>query len=150
MRLSFRPRADADQSYTQTSPRWLHRTTGTLRGTWPEADNWHTMGWLKGGWALAMVAALCVMLSSYSHIDGHEAEIIGLYLLLALGFPCSLMIVSAASVVDWALPAYIQGSTAASLGAMWAAAFAISYWQWFILIPWAVRRWQSGHDRLNL
>jgi hypothetical protein len=107
------------------------------------------MQWLKGAWAVAMVAALCVILSSYSHIDGHDAEIIGLYLLMALGFPASLMIVSAASAAAWALPAYF-GSTAASLSAMWAVAFAISYWQWFILIPWVVRRWHSGHNKLNL
>lgn len=121
-----------------------------LRATCADADNWQNMGWLKGAWAVAMAAALCVMLSSYSHIDGHDTEIIGLYLLLALGFPSSLMIVSASSVAAWALPHYFQGSSAAPVGAMWVAAFAMSYWQWFVLTPWVVRRWRSTHDTLNL
>jgi hypothetical protein len=92
---------------------------------------------LKAIWAAGMVYALVLMSSSYSRIEGNNADIFGAYVLLVLGFP-SFLVVAALAPLAYA---YVNvGNSAAPLALMWVVAVAAGYWQWFVLVPWAIRR----------
>lgn len=91
-------------------------------------------------WALAMAWALILM-----HRPG-DIQFVGLYMMLALAFPVSVPVVALyQSLLHLVLPDPVR-SAAVFDWLAWAILSAAGYCQWFVVVPWAVRRWRSKPD----
>jgi len=98
---------------------------------------------VKAVWVLLAILVLVVTLYGF---DGKPNSDIGIFLgwsLLAISFPLSLviaMLFSTFAIVAHEIWATTIPVTHLSLIVSWIAFVAAGYWQWFVLLPWLVRK----------
>jgi hypothetical protein len=91
------------------------------------------------GWLVAWVAVLIISLSQ-CHVQGIEALVF--ILMMILSFPlgyAALYFVAVALVSSYAQPAQMPASELLASG-IWLFVGIAGYFQWFVLLPWILKR----------
>ena len=94
---------------------------------------------------LWFVAAFCVLLVTLYAFDGKPNSDISVFLtwmMLILSFPASLAVSLAHMLIGAYLSVTIETSYV-SLALEWSAYFALGYIQWFVFLPYLIRKISS-------
>ena len=94
---------------------------------------------------LWFVAALCVLLVTLYAFDGKPNSDIWIFLtwmMLILSFPASLAVSLAHMLIGTYFSVTIEASYV-SLALEWSAYFALGYIQWFMFLPYLIRKISS-------
>lgn len=91
---------------------------------------------------LWVAACLAVLVFSFAQRDVHDMPVAAFWLMVFLSFPSGLFAVG--------FSGYATSETTRVLGIpyepfagfvpMWLAGVAVGYWQWFVAVPWIVRK----------
>lgn len=91
---------------------------------------------------LWVTACLAVLVFSFAQRDVHDMPVAAFWFMVLLAFPSGLLAVAlagyAASEISRVLG--VPYEPFAGFLPMWLAGVAVGYWQWFVAIPWAVRK----------
>jgi hypothetical protein len=105
---------------------------------------------LKIIWLLIAVTVLVGCLLAYDGSPNSDADVLLGYGLLALSFPIGLLIAIVLGGAGQAVSSsygFTFSVSYASLSITWLIFCAISYLQWFIFIPWILRRARSAGSK---
>ena len=106
----------------------------------------------KGLWMMLAVAVLGITL----YLGGPDADIAMVWAMLLLGFPGSVLVTYCYAGIAFVWHTYIAGPQALEGGrglfslfvtVVWTGFFLVGYVQWFVLLPFVVRRWRSARER---
>ena len=95
---------------------------------------------------MAWLGACCLVLAgsalSYFRYPGGDDDILFAYLMLALSFPAGLAVFGALGGLAVALHELFGAAMPAALqlAMLWLGCVAAGYVQWFIFLPWVIRR----------
>lgn len=97
---------------------------------------------IKAIWFTACLIALWL---AYNVRGLHDADLVFLYLTLALTFPVGLLVQGAIVFSVYLFDVSYPGSFSGNL-IFWAIAVGLGYWQWFVAWPWLFRRIRAGRN----
>ena len=105
---------------------------------------------LKIIWILASVFLLVVTLFRYTPDPANDIGIFLLYGMLFLSFPTSLLVAGLLALIsllqdNLGVPLLdLISSNYAGYFLMWLLFFAAGYVQWFVLLPWFLKKWKNN------
>ena len=94
-------------------------------------------------WIVVAFLILVATLWLYDGTPNCDCEVLLAYGMLVLSFPAVIivgMIVGYVGRVVYELWGYYATTSYISLTVEWVFLFILGYWQWFIFVPWLVRR----------
>jgi len=101
-------------------------------------------------WIVLAVAVLAVTV----YFGERDADIVMIWAMLLLGFPGSLLVLFGYAETAFLWHTYIadplvggRGLFTLFVAVLWSALFLAGYAQWFLLLPFLVRRWRSARER---
>jgi hypothetical protein len=98
---------------------------------------------LKIVWIAIWLIALVTTLWGKMYESQHDLDLVLTWLMIGLGFPCSVLgvlIVSGVSYV-WENAFHSLGSTqSVAIIISWFVFFTVGWIQWFVVIPWSIRK----------
>ena len=97
---------------------------------------------IKVLWLIAAFAVLFVTLYAFDGKPNSDVWVFLIWMMLVLSFPASLMV----SLVLTFLVTYfsvISETSHVSLALQWSAYFALGYIQWFVFLPYLIRKISS-------
>jgi hypothetical protein len=100
----------------------------------------------KVAWISIGVVALLIALFAF---DGKPNSDIGIFLAwftLVLAFPISWLVallLTGVAIAGEKLFSAVIPTSYLSLSMSWLCFIAAGYWQWFVLLPWACRKWKT-------
>lgn len=97
-------------------------------------------------WVVAASVTLMLALRGYDGSPNSDAEEFLAWAMIALGFPSSLLWSACFAAVAYVLASRFQVTIPTSYASMvisWAALFVLGYVQWFVCLPWLVRKYTA-------
>jgi len=97
----------------------------------------------KGVWVFLCVLVFCVTITHYDGTPNSDVEIFLMYSMLVFSFPSGFIFVLLLSCVNWLFYHFFNiviKTSYAELTVNWIGFFVLGYFQWFIAIPYLLRR----------
>jgi hypothetical protein len=99
---------------------------------------------LKAGWLLLTVGALAFTCLKIDADQNRDLDLVLAWIMIVLCFPASVVgILVNAAFGFIAQDVMTTMSRSVHVFATWLIFFACGYFQWFVLLPYAVRRWRK-------
>jgi hypothetical protein len=101
---------------------------------------------LRTGWLMLAGLVLVVVIGGYDGTPNSDVELFLIGSMMVLSFPSAWLVGAVFSLTYMLLGSccdIVIKTSYLVLILEWLALFAVGYWQWFVLIPWAVRKWRA-------
>jgi hypothetical protein len=95
---------------------------------------------LKLIWLAASIGVLLITLYLFDPSTARDADLIMTYAMLALAFPSSVIVAGAIALLANATPLVDAYYGRFAILVIWMLFVAIGYVQWFIALPWVLRK----------
>jgi hypothetical protein len=101
---------------------------------------------VKVGWLAASAMVLVMVLIGFDGKPNSDIEQFLIGSMMVLSFPIGFVAAGVLSAIYALLEScceIVVKMSYAMLFVEWICFFAAGYWQWFVLLPWVVRKWRT-------